>query len=54
LFASKYTNAELTVEAKQIRRYLREGLDTYVYFNNDALGHAVANARTLIHLLGER
>ena len=47
LFASMYTDTELAVEAKRIRRHLRNGLDVYVYFNNDALGHAVANARTL-------
>jgi uncharacterized protein YecE (DUF72 family) len=47
LLASKYTDAELAAEAKRIRRYLRNGLDVYAYFNNDALGHAVANARTL-------
>jgi uncharacterized protein YecE (DUF72 family) len=51
LFASKYTDSELAEEAKQIRRYFRDGLDVYVYFNNDAFGHAVANARTLNHLL---
>lgn len=50
LFASKYTDAELAEEAKRIRRYLRDGLDVYAYFNNDALGHAVANARTLRRL----
>lgn len=54
LFASKYTESELADEARRIRRYLRDGRDVYVYFNNDALGHAVANARTLIHLVGER
>jgi len=47
LFASKYSDAELAEEAKNIRRYLRGKLDVYVYFNNDALGHAVSNARTL-------
>lgn len=47
LFASKYTEAELTEEAQRIRRCLRDGLDVYAYFNNDALGHAVANARML-------
>jgi uncharacterized protein YecE (DUF72 family) len=26
--------------------------DVYVYFNNDAFGHAVANAKTLSALLG--
>jgi uncharacterized protein YecE (DUF72 family) len=51
LFASKYTDAELAKEAKRIRRYLRDGLDVYVYFNNDALGHAVANARTIGRLV---
>jgi uncharacterized protein YecE (DUF72 family) len=53
LFASKYTDAELAEEAMQITRYLRDGLDVYVYFNNDALGHAVENARTLKRLVGE-
>jgi uncharacterized protein YecE (DUF72 family) len=53
LFASKYTNAELLEEAKQIGRYLRDGRDVYVYFNNDAFGHAIANARTLNHLVGD-
>jgi uncharacterized protein YecE (DUF72 family) len=54
LFASKYTDAELTEESKRIRRYLRDGLDVYAYFNNDALGHAVANARTLQRLVRGR
>jgi uncharacterized protein YecE (DUF72 family) len=54
LFASKYTESELAEEAKQIRRYLRDGRDAYVYFNNDALGHAIANARMLTHLVGEQ
>ena len=26
--------------------------DVYVYFNSDAFGHAVANAKTLASLLG--
>lgn len=50
LFASAYTDVELAEEAGRIRRYLLDGLDVYVYFNNDALGHAVANARTLKRL----
>lgn len=54
LFASKYTESELAEEAKQIRRYLRDGRDAYVYFNNDALGHAIANARMLTHMVGEQ
>ena len=51
LFVSNYTVAEMNEEAKQIRRYLREGRDVYVYFNNDAKGHAVGNARTLRRLV---
>jgi len=30
----------------------REVDEAYVYFNNDAWGYAVANARTLARLLG--
>ena len=52
LFASRYTDSELAEEAKQIRRHLRNGRDVYVYFNNDAHGYAVENARTLKHLIG--
>lgn len=51
LFASKYTDEELAEEARRIRRYVRDGLDVYAYFNNDASGHAVANAKTLGRLL---
>jgi uncharacterized protein YecE (DUF72 family) len=51
LFASRYTEKELAEEAKEIKRYLRDGLDVYVYFNNDALGHAVQNAKALTCLV---
>jgi uncharacterized protein YecE (DUF72 family) len=51
LFASNYTVAEMDEEASQIRRYLREGRDIYVYFNNDAKGHAVEDARALRRLV---
>lgn len=53
LFASNYSDSELTEEAKLIRQNLSDRRDVYVYFNNDALGHAVANARTLTHLVGD-
>jgi len=48
LFASKYTKRELKDLARKIKNWLRKGLDIYVYFNNDAMGYAVENARTLI------
>lgn len=52
LFASNYPRRKLETEAKLIERYLRDGLDVYAYFNNDAMGHAVANARTLRRMVG--
>jgi uncharacterized protein YecE (DUF72 family) len=53
LFASKYTDAQLAEEVEGIRRYYGDGLDVYVYFNNDAEGHAVTNARTLRRMIAE-
>jgi len=53
LFASNYSDSELTEEAKLFWQCLGDHRDVYVYFNNDALGHAVANARTLTHLVGD-
>ena len=51
LFASDYSKAELAEEAKEMRRLLKEGQDVYAYFNNDAEGHAVENARTLTAMM---
>ena len=51
LFASSYSEAELAREAEAMQKYLRQGLDVYVYFNNDLRGHAVDNARLLRTLL---
>lgn len=51
LFTSTYTEAELAEEAQKIRRMLREGRDVYAYFNNDAAGYAIANARNLIDMM---
>jgi uncharacterized protein YecE (DUF72 family) len=51
LFTSNYTGAELTEEAKKIRRTVREGRDVYVYFNNDAAGYAIANAWKLTDMM---
>ena len=51
MFASDYTDKELSEEAAHIRRYRRQGLDVYVYFNNDARGYAIKNARSLRALI---
>jgi len=47
MFASKYTKEELKDLAKKIKNWLKQKLDVYVYFNNDAYGYAIENAKTL-------
>jgi uncharacterized protein YecE (DUF72 family) len=54
LFTSNYTRAELAEEAKNMRRFLREGRDVYAYFNNDAKGYAISNARKLTDMMRGR
>jgi uncharacterized protein YecE (DUF72 family) len=51
LFVSRYSKEDLAEEAVRIGRYLKRGLDVFVYFNNTAGGHAVLNARMLRSLL---
>ena len=51
LYSSCYTEKELKSWARKIKNWLKDGLDVYVYFNNDALGYAVENARTLKELV---
>ena len=51
MFASNYSKAVLLKEARLIKRYLADGLNVFVYFNNDANGNAVRNARLLKRLL---
>ena len=51
MFASNYSNAVLLKETRVIKRYLADGLDVFVYFNNDAKGYAIRNARLLKRLL---
>ena len=43
---------ELRWWADRIREWQSQGRDVYAYFNNDADGNAVRNARTLRALLG--
>ncbi len=46
-----YSKSELEKDAELIRRWSAEGRDVYAYFNNDAFGWAVENARTLQELV---
>jgi uncharacterized protein YecE (DUF72 family) len=49
-----YRDEQLVREAGFIKQFAADGIDTYVYFNNDALAHAPANAARLRQLLGEQ
>jgi len=54
LFASKYTKKELKDLAKKIKKWLKQNLDVYCYFNNDAYGYAVGNANELSKMIGQK
>ena len=43
----KYSPQALSGQARRIEELLRQGLDVYAYFNNDAHGYAVENAEAL-------
>jgi uncharacterized protein YecE (DUF72 family) len=40
-----YPEVDLDRDVRQIRDWLKAGLDVYVYFNNDLGGHAIRNAK---------
>lgn len=50
LYTSNYSEKELKVWAGKIKKYLKQKLDVYVYFNNDAMGYAIENAKELLVL----
>lgn len=47
LYRSNYPLTELKRWAARIKKFLKSGLDVYVYFNNDAEGFALKNALSL-------
>ncbi|MGB4687534.1 MAG: DUF72 domain-containing protein, partial [Coprothermobacter proteolyticus] len=51
LYRSSYSVQELQTWANLIRTWLEQGNMVYVYFNNDAEGHAVENALALKSLI---
>lgn len=51
LYSSCYTEKELSDWARKIKNWQKQGLDVYAYFNNDVLGYAVENAKTLESLV---
>ncbi len=52
LYASRYTDAELAAWAARVAAWNAAGDDVYVYFDNDAQGHAPHDAVRLAGLLG--
>jgi len=51
LFGSKYTKKELEDLAKRIKKWKKQNFDVYVYFNNDAYGYAVEDAKELLKMV---
>jgi len=49
LFSSNYTKKELSSLAQKIKKWLKK-YDVFVYFNNDAMGYAIENAKELSKL----
>jgi len=47
LYTSNYSNKELKQWSEKIRSWFGQGLNIFAYFNNDAMGYAVQNAKTL-------
>ena len=48
LYGSNYSKKELKDWAERIKKYLKQKLDVFCYFNNDLEGYALGNAKTLI------
>ena len=53
-YASNYSKTQIDAWASRVKRWLREGRDVHLYFDNDALGHAPRNALRLIERLSAR
>jgi uncharacterized protein YecE (DUF72 family) len=53
LYAGRYGRVELLSWAECVQEWLSEGRMVYAYFNNDAFGHALEDARLLRELVKE-
>jgi uncharacterized protein YecE (DUF72 family) len=51
IYADSYSKDVLKSEAARIKKWLHDGIDVYVYFNNDGMANAIKNARTLRELI---
>jgi uncharacterized protein YecE (DUF72 family) len=50
-YATSYSEAELKRDARRIEKYLGQGKDVYIYFNNDYMAYAPKNALRLREML---
>jgi uncharacterized protein YecE (DUF72 family) len=50
LYNSRYSGEELERIASLIKKNLNKNIESYVYFNNDAMAYAVENARALVKM----
>lgn len=53
LYASGYPDEYLEKDAEKIRKWRKEGIEAYEYFNNDGYGYAVKNSIRLKEMLGD-
>lgn len=51
LYGSNYSKKELKDWAEKIKKWKNKKMDIYAYFNNDACGYAVVNAKQLKQIL---
>lgn len=54
MYSSKYSEQTLNEWAEVVSRWVSEGQDVFVYFNNDIHGYAVEDARALRQLVAQR
>jgi uncharacterized protein YecE (DUF72 family) len=50
LYASDYSEDILREYGEKVRKWLAEGLDVWIFFNNDYHGYAIKNAEKLIEI----
>jgi uncharacterized protein YecE (DUF72 family) len=50
-YATCYSMAELKLDAKRIKNYLKDKKDIFIYFNNDYHGYAPRNASELMEMV---
>lgn len=52
-YGGTYPDDAIEADAARVRRWVEEGRDVYVYYNNDVGGHAVRDAQRLTRSVGD-